>query len=257
MIKFQTLNYRRKTMYKNSQRNITPITSKQEMQLIRDALYTRNPDLVLVFDIIIETGFPLQRLLTLKIKDLINKNKLVYNGLHNPSLVHTEPISKDLQKRLASHYAGRNPEEYAFVGARLGKPLHHMTFNKALENISYTLGIEPAICVTTLQKTFVQNLFKKNPKKAYSHCSAHNPREMYQYLGITPPNDDPADIRTRNMFYSSDVLNATSENFNKVISDISDATDKYADKDSDYLKSVFKFLNSVDSSISTFREETT
>ncbi len=235
---------------------MTPITSKQELDLIRDMLYKRNPDLVLVFNIIIETGIPLKDIVSLKAGDLYGIKTLSYQGSKNKDLTHTMPLSDELVEQLTLRYEGRNPDEPAFIGSKLGRPLHLMTFNKALENISDLMGITPKLTYNRLYKTFILDLYKKNPDAAFKRCHARTPRDMYNYLGIEPLDDKYNDRLTKSLFYSSEALNKTVENFNRVAADIASTTESF-DKESDYFKKALKFLNSVDKAIFEYTDNLT
>lgn len=236
-------------------KDIGPITSVNMIDTVAHMLSQYNSDFSLIFYIIIDTNVPYLSLCDMKVSDLTDHDTITYHGMRNSDILWEEPISPKVASLIKEHFKGRNPDELAFIGSRSGKKLGKSSFIKALANASASCGFNPPLSITSLHKTYVYFMFLKDPKNAFKHTTARSKQDLYSYLQINPMDDSSYIGSTKEAFYSSDLLEKTSEYFQKATAEISSATERPDKVNDDYYRSAVRCLDSICSSLDRFYSE--
>jgi len=133
--------------------------------------------------------------------------------------------------------------------------MYPRSFDKALETVCINIGINPPYTITALRKTFVYYLWLKDPKMAYKHSSARSNNDMLTYLQLTP-FETPQLGSVREKFYSSEVLDITSDAINATIKNIRETTENPDNVKDEYYQRVFTLCNSITEAIESFNNFT-
>ena len=238
--------------------SVPPITSTEKMAILTDALARLNPVYVIILRLLVETDVPLSRLLAMKVSDLRGKSEITYQGRKHLEIIRVEPIPESLQVLINDYLQERAPDDYAFTNVKGNKVMHTEVFRLALKNTSAICGFKPPATVLMLHKTYLYNTYKVDQAKALSHASTISRRDFLRYIHLNEMADtDPSTTDVKEMFYSSNILEKVTRDFDTTIKTIADDTERPDHKPPGYFRDALRLLYDVDNAISRFNDSST
>ena len=170
---------------------ITPIQNKQLLESVSTELRNMNEQYYLIFQLILETGMPLEAIPLLKIKD-IKESPISFMPSHK-YVIRSEYLSQQLLKSLRAFAGTRNDDSPAFHALKDElKPFPVRNFQKALLRVSEILTLDPPITALALRKTYILNVFLKehNYNKIYALTECRSVKSVLEYLNLEVPKPD-------------------------------------------------------------------
>lgn len=163
---------------KNQTKNVfEPIRDRQDIERIREHLKDQPRDLLL-FDLAVETGAGMKRLLALKIRDLEDvprdgKIKTLENTSTRSGCVMNAVIHETFQAYLKKN--SPNPDDYLFKSKKGNRPLNLSSVSNMIKGWFSAVGIKGSFGAISLRKTWEYHYgktFHAGKKDAESGLSA-------------------------------------------------------------------------------------
>ena len=165
---------------------IEPIKSNEQLRAFAYELGTFGTHYKVLFLLSLETGIWFYESSEMKVGDLKGKKSITYVRHHKK---YTFPLSRELRVAINALCEGRKLDEYAFIGARTKSKLPQQSYINVLERASEICGIHPSVNSKSITRTFVYNLFLKDPALAMDYANKDSIKHMYDYLHMTMPED--------------------------------------------------------------------
>ncbi len=164
----------------------TPVRSKHELELVLNHISQKRECYHIIFDLILETGMPLERIREFKASD-IRSEVVAFSPIHK-GITRTEHISDRLQGEIREYLNGKGDNELAFTSVDGTKPICERGFQKALSAASAFYNIKPPVTSERLRRTYIYNLFlKRDFGKIRAITGCRGIKEIYEYLNIPTP----------------------------------------------------------------------
>ena len=238
-----------------------PITNPVTIDLVKKALYEINPEHNIIFQLMLETGIPLSECVLLTCAD-IDKDTLTFHPTHK-HIVRSEPLSDKLQGDIAAYLNGRHDNSFAFPRKGCAdEPLHPRTFLGALESVSAKLAIEPCISSQTIRKTYIYNLYVKDPNhldKIYALTNKRGKAQVCEYLGIPCDRNEGIKFASKSslkdVILYNETIDVTKERVDKVFDELKENIAYDKTMPYEYYREAMTLLTKINDSIETFNSE--
>ena len=240
---------------------ITPIQSKQLLDSVASELKNMNEQYYLIFNLILETGIPLECISLLKVSDIKN-NPISFTPSHK-FVSRSEYLSPSLTKNLKTFAGDRNDDELAFYALKdPSKPFPTRNFQKALIRASEFLSLERPISVLALRKTYILNVFLKenNYNKIYALTECRSVKGVLEYLNLEVPEPDNkylSGYTIKDALVKEKTASKVFKRATKVLGAVSDEVEKNNNSCSyEYCSEVMKLLTDIDQALTRFENLT-
>lgn len=240
-------------------KKINPIQNKQLLDSISKELKNMNEQYSLIFQLILETGMPLEAIPKLTVKDITN-NPISFLPSHK-YVTRSEYISPQLAKSLKVFAGSRNedcPAFYALKDETKAFPIRN--FQKALLRASELLSLEQPITALAIRKTYILNVFLKehNYNKIYALTECRSVKSVLEYLNLevpTPDNKYLSGYTVKEAIISDKMVSKTLKHVTKVLSAINTNFDeKSMSLSYEYCSETMKLLNDIESALTRFED---
>lgn len=166
---------------------VAPIKDADTLAAFKEELKKTDYKYYIMFEIGIGTGLQLQNILTLKVKDVLDKDSItVTYGTKNISTTFNFP--ENLQKIISDFCKDKDPDSYLILGhANSGKPVSREQAYRVFRSVGKKVGLN-SIGAQTMRKTFAWNYYKETGdiyylQNLFNHAS---PSITYRFIGEKP-----------------------------------------------------------------------
>ena len=203
----------------------------------------------------VETGVPFAQIGRIRISEIMGRDEYHYRS--RSGSIRREPISPMLKHDIAVYCMGRDPQEFAFIGKKNKRPVHHSTICQVFSNVSKTLGLLPPMAISTAHKTFIYHMILKdgNVRRAKKYLHAGSVREVYETIGVPMPEKDeePAPENAKLRVIRSDILRDTSDRADAMFYNIRKRIEDPDEPTEDYCQSVLSFCEEINTLLTKYR----
>jgi len=237
----------------------SPIQNRQLLNSIAEELNKKNEQYYLIFQLILETGMPLECIPQLTISD-IKSNPLSFTPTHK-FIVRKEYISETLSRHLIAYAGNRDDDALAFHSIRdENKRFPLRNFQRALDYTTKILSLDQTITVLAIRKTYLLNLFLKSHDyhKIYALTDCRSVRDVLEYLNLG--TSELGDTRQSSYTIKESLINKnlvekTIEHSFQVLSEISkNIKENDINLPSEYFAEVLKQTTDIEASLTRFED---
>lgn len=166
---------------------VSPIKDDETIDKFKKLLREADDKYYIMFEIGVGTGLQLQDILSLKVKDVLNKSSIsVQIGTKN--IERNFKIPSGLKKIIKDYTKNKNPESYLITGhSNSTEPLSREQAYRTFKSVGKTMGLS-SIGAQTMRKTFAWKYFNETGdiyylQNLFNHAS---PSITYRYIGEKP-----------------------------------------------------------------------
>ena len=166
---------------------VSPIKDDETIEKFKKLLKEAGDKYYIMFELGVGTGMQLQDILSLKIKDVLNKNSITVK-IGTKNIERTFKISSSLKKTIKDYTRGKNPDNYLITGhSNSPEPLSREQAYRTFKSVGKLMGLS-SIGAQTMRKTFAWKYFKETSdiyylQNLFNHAS---PSITYRYIGEKP-----------------------------------------------------------------------
>lgn len=240
---------------------IVPIQNKQLLDSVAKELRNMNEQYYLIFQLILETGMPLEAVPLLKVVDIKN-NPITFIPSHK-YVIRSEYVSAQLSKNLKAFAGDRNDDALAFYALKDdSKPFPIRNFQKALIRASELNGLSQSITALALRKTYILNVYLKehNYNKIYALTECRSIKGVLEYLNLevpTPDNKYLSGYTIKEALLNEKLASKTLKHTQKVLSEVvKNVEENNASLSYEYCSEVLKLRNDIEAALTRFEDLT-
>ena len=166
---------------------VSPIKDDETIEKFKKLLREAGDKYYIMFELGVGTGMQLQDILSLKIKDVLNKNSITVK-IGTKNIERTFKIPSSLKKTIKDYTRGKNPDNYLITGhSNSPEPLSREQAYRTFKSVGKLMGLS-SIGAQTMRKTFAWKYFKETSdiyylQNLFNHAS---PSITYRYIGEKP-----------------------------------------------------------------------
>jgi integrase len=165
---------------------VQPIKEQNKIDQIQEVLGKQSMRDWLLFTIGINSGFHLSDILTLRVRDLIGKNRVTIKE-GKTGKEKTFIINNELKERIYEYVIHMDENNFLFPSQRTGNPIKRIRVYRILNEAAKQVGLND-IGTHTLRKTFGYHYYQRTKnisvlRDLFNHSA---PSVTLRYIGVYP-----------------------------------------------------------------------